>query len=93
MSASTLHKSLFDYKAWTNAELFVALARLDSDKHASERHTAIRLMNHIYVVDRIFAGHLTGVAHGYTGTNTTATPTLEELRAAVAARIAGTRTT
>ena len=80
MSAATVLQSLFRYKAWTNAELFAGLAKLDAEKHATERHTAIRLMNHIYVVDRIFAGHLMGQPHGYTGTNTTETPTLEGLR-------------
>ena len=85
MSATTVLQSLFRYKAWTNAELFAGLAKLDAEKHATERHTAIRLMNHIYVVDRIFAGHLMGQPHGYTGTNTTETPTLEGLRDAVAA--------
>jgi len=84
MSAATVLHSLFKYKQWTNAELFAALARLDADQHASERHAAIRLMNHIYVVDRIFAGHLSGTPHGYAATNTTETPTLDELHFAVA---------
>ncbi|MFM8900851.1 MAG: DinB family protein [Burkholderiales bacterium] len=85
MSTTTLLQSLFRYKAWANEELFVELAKLDADTHATERHTAIRLMNHIYVVDRIFGGHLSGVAHGYSATNTADTPTLEALREAVAA--------
>lgn len=84
MSASTLLHSLYKYKQWANDELFVELAKLEAEKHKTERHTAIRLMNHIYVVDRIFAGHLSGVPHGYDGTNTTETPTLEGLRDAVA---------
>lgn len=84
MSASTLLLSLFKYKAWANEELFVELAKLDAEKHKTERHTAIRLLNHIYVVDRIFVGHLSGVPHGYEGTNTPETPTLEGLRDAVA---------
>ena len=68
MSAATVLQSLFRYKAWTNAELFAGLAaKLDAEKHATERHTAIRLMNHIYVVDRIFAGHLMGQPHGCHG--------------------------
>ena len=85
MTTSTLLHSLFKYKSWANDELFVELAKLDAEKHKTERHTAIRLMNHIYVVDRIFAGHLSGVPHGYEGTNTTETPTLEGLRDAVKA--------
>lgn len=84
MGTSTLLHSLFRYKAWANEELFAQLAKLDPVAHEAERHTAIRLLNHIYVVDRIFAAHLSGTAHPYTGTNTTETPTLPELGAAVA---------
>ncbi|MFZ2653014.1 MAG: DinB family protein [Burkholderiaceae bacterium] len=84
MSTSSLLHSLFKYKAWANEELFVELEKLDPVAHAAERHTAIRLLNHIYVVDRIFAAHLSGETHDYTATNTPETPTFEELRAAVA---------
>ena len=71
MSASLLH-SLFKYKAWANEELFAALEKMDPTTHEAERHTAIRILNHIYVVDRIFAAHLSGTAHTYTATNTPA---------------------
>ena len=84
MSTSSLLLSLFRYKAWANEELFTELARLDGEAHPGERHTAIRLLNHIHVVDRIFAAHLAGKPHEHTATNTAETPTLEALRAAVA---------
>jgi uncharacterized damage-inducible protein DinB len=84
MSTSTLLLSLFNYKAWANEELFAELEKLDPVAHEAERHTAIRLLNHIYVVDRIFAAHLSGGSHRYTGTNTAETPTFAVLRAAVA---------
>ncbi len=83
MKPSTLLLSLFQYKAWANQELFAELQKLDATSQAAERHTCIRLMNHIYVVDRIFVGHLSGTAHGYTATNTTETPSLEDLHFAV----------
>ena len=41
------------------------------------------MLNHIHVVDRIFAAHLRGEPHGFEATNTPETPTLEALRAAV----------
>lgn len=85
MSTSTLLQSLFHHKAWANEELYSELAKLDATAHAAERQAAIRVLNHVYVVDRIFAAHLTGAAHGYTATNTTETPTLDVLRDAVAA--------
>jgi len=83
MSASTLLLSLFRYKAWANGELFAELEKVDAGQHPAERHTAIRLLNHIHVVDRIFAAHLAGAPHAYTATNTPETPTLDELRGAV----------
>lgn len=73
---------LYRYHAWANDDLFATLPPLDKDPAAL--HTALRLMNHAYVVSRIFAGHLTGTAHGYASDNTPETPTLEELRRAVA---------
>lgn len=76
---------LFEYKAWANAELLGAIETLDAATHASERHAAIRIFNHTYVVDRIFAAHLSGSTHPYTDTNTVDTPSLDELRKAVLA--------
>lgn len=79
MSVSML-QSLFGQKAWANAELFDVLSNVTAE---AELHTAIRTLNHIYVVDRIFRAHLLGEPHGYDAANTNATPTLAELRAAV----------
>ena len=85
MGTSTLLQSMFRHKAWANAELFAELAKVDPVPHAAERHAAIRTLNHIFVVDRIFAAHLCGQAHVYAATNTAETPPLEALRDEVAA--------
>jgi uncharacterized damage-inducible protein DinB len=77
-ATSTLH-SLFAYKAWANEELFAALAQVDVSSHPAEIHNAIRILNHVYVVDCIFKGHLEGVPHGHTATNTNETPALHAL--------------
>ena len=79
MSNSVL-QSLFDHKAWANTELFDVLATVSSE---ADLHTALRTLNHIYVVDRIFQAHLLGEPHAYEATNTRETPTLAELRRAV----------
>lgn len=78
MSAALL-RSLFRYKAWANEELFTELAAADPTGHEDQRHLTIRLLNHVYVVDRIFAAHLKGEPHPYTRVNTDATPTVREL--------------
>jgi uncharacterized damage-inducible protein DinB len=80
---NTLH-SLFAQKSWANNELFNAVAAVTSAEHAADVHTAIRTLNHIYVVDKIFQAHLMGEQHGYTATNTELTPELDELQFSVA---------
>jgi len=74
---------LFEQKAWADAELLAEMAKVDAQAHTEHRHLAIRILNHIHVADQIFAAHLRGEAHGFTSTNTEATPTLDELRASV----------
>lgn len=83
MSASTTLVSLFNYKAWANEEIYAAVGTLDSAKHESERHTCIRLLNHIYTVDRIFVGNLQRKPHDFTATNTAETPVLDALLTSV----------
>jgi uncharacterized damage-inducible protein DinB len=75
--------SLFKYKAWANEELFAELKKLDAVVHQADLHSAIRILNHVYVVDRIFAAHLSGIPHTYIATNAAETPALEALRCAV----------
>jgi uncharacterized damage-inducible protein DinB len=83
VNASPLIATLFKYKAWANDEILTTMKLLDEKAHPDDRHTAIRILNHTYVVDRIFAGNLQQLEHGYTATNTNDTPTLEQLESAV----------
>jgi len=76
--------SLFAQKAWANRELFSVVASIEPEENAACMHTALRTLNHIYVVDRIFCAHLLGEKHPYTATNTPQTPELGELHLAVA---------
>ncbi|MBL8275114.1 MAG: DinB family protein [Pelomonas sp.] len=82
MSTRTLMMSLFEHKAWIEPQFFDQLAQVDATAHADAHHQALRILNHIHTVDRIWAGHLKGEAHGLSGTNTEHTPTPAELRAA-----------
>lgn len=79
MSSVSLLASLFQYKAWANHELFAELLRLDPQAHQAELHAALRILNHIHTVDRIFVANLQGQAHDYSATNTAETPTLDAL--------------
>ncbi|MGE6118735.1 DinB family protein [Aeromonas salmonicida] len=82
MSNSTLH-SLFRYKAWADGELLDALATLDPQVHGEAHHNALRVFNHIHVVDAIFQANLRGMPHCFSATNTPETPTLAALRSAI----------
>lgn len=81
MTSLELLRPLFRYQAWANDDLLGKLDGLDAVRQAPELYSAIRLINHAYVVGRIFAAHLTGAQHGYASSNTPETPTLPELRA------------
>ena len=83
MSTSPLLSSLFDHKAWADDELLTRLRELDPEAHAADRHTAIRILNHIHVVDRLFQAQLQRAPLPFTATNTPETPTLEALHDAV----------
>ncbi|WP_218276635.1 DinB family protein [Pseudomonas sp. HMWF032] len=83
MSSHALLSSLLRYKAWANQELFAELQRLDPITQHSELHAALRILNHIHVVERIFVANLQGIEHRYSATNTHETPTLSALQQAV----------
>jgi uncharacterized damage-inducible protein DinB len=83
VSASTLMTSLLKYKAWANGEILAKIGLIAPETQAAERHNAIRILNHTYVVDRIFAANLQRFKHEYTAANTSDTPTLEQLESAI----------
>jgi uncharacterized damage-inducible protein DinB len=74
---------LFRYKAWANDVLLTALAGLAGDSQVTG--LAVKALSHTYVVDRIFAAHLKGEAHGYASANLSRMPTLEDLSADIRA--------
>ena len=70
---------LFRFKAWANDELLTALAKLGPESPVTG--LTIKALSHTYVVDRIFAAHMTRKAHAYSSANLSEMPTLEELSA------------
>ncbi len=74
--------TLLRYQAWADADLMAVLCQstqaLD-DAARTGHHKALRMMNHIHVVNRIFIAHLSGQPHPYTATNTPDTPTPDQL--------------
>jgi len=72
---------VFAYKAQANGELLTTMQLLDESSPAKE--IAIRILNHTYVVDRIFAANMNRVEHEYTSPNPIQAPSLEELTEAI----------
>jgi uncharacterized damage-inducible protein DinB len=81
-------RMLTRYSAWANGRMFDALAALPAGQATAKRATIfgnmVNTMNHDYVVDLIWKGHLTGVPHGFTKRITDVEPTLADLRRAQA---------
>jgi uncharacterized damage-inducible protein DinB/putative sterol carrier protein len=77
---STLRR-VFSYKAQANDGILAAMRQFEDASPAKE--IAIRVLNHTYAVDRIFAANLQRAEHGYTSPNPGLAPSLEELAAAV----------
>ena len=76
-------KTLTAYKRWANGELFERLLQVHASAPSEPAHGMLRLLNHVYVVDRIFQAHLLDQPHGYTALNTAHTPSLLALWQAV----------
>ena len=81
---SGLFADAFRYKAWANRELLDCGERQWRALPEGDARFFARILNHTHVVDRIFIGHITGKPHGFDGDNTEETPTLADLRAAMA---------
>ncbi len=71
------------YNAWANRMVFDAVAGLPEGEATKPRQTLfkniVHMLNHNYVIDRIFQAHLEGREHGYTARNTPDHPPLAEL--------------
>ncbi|QNP58020.1 DinB family protein [Paenacidovorax monticola] len=86
MTAPTALAQLFQYKRWANEELLALGEASQAALPADDYRLFVRILNHTYVVDRIFASHLQGLPQtAYAATNTEETPPLPSLREAVRA--------
>ena len=76
-------RTLARYNAWANRLIFDAVAGLPAGEAERPRQSLfknmVHMLNHNYVIDRIFQAHLEGRAHGYTARNTPDHPPLAEL--------------
>lgn len=77
---------LAGYKQWADRVFFDSLATLPREELARERpgpvSSIIAVLNHMYVVDRIWQAHLQGTDHGFRSRQEIPYPQLAELWAA-----------
>ncbi len=82
------YRMLARYKAWGSDMIFEAAAKLPEAEVIRPRKSVFKsiahMLNHIYVIDRVFQAHLEGRPHGYSARNTPGHPPLGELRQAQA---------
>lgn len=81
MDKVTTLERVFNYKAKANDEILAAMRQFDDASPA--REIAIRVFNHTYAVDRIFAANLRRAEHGHSSPNPSPAPSLEELSEAI----------
>ncbi|HEX3406656.1 MAG TPA: DinB family protein [Caulobacteraceae bacterium] len=79
---STLER-LFRHKAQANRDMLEAMTGFEDGSPA--REVAIRTISHTWVVDRIFAAHLSGTQHGFGSANQAEAPSLTDLSVEIAA--------
>ncbi|MDT8999801.1 DinB family protein [Paucibacter sp. APW11] len=73
--------TLFEYKAWADAELLAALASFDAAKQPAQFAAMLQTLDHAHIVDRIFQGHLSGnTATPFTAPQSAQQPGLAPLR-------------
>jgi uncharacterized damage-inducible protein DinB len=76
-------RTLTRYNAWANRLIFEAVAALPEGEALKPRQSLfknmVHMLNHNYVIDRIFQAHLEGRPHGYGARNTPDHPPLAEL--------------
>lgn len=76
-------RMLARYNAWANKLIFEAVAGLPEGEAVKPRQSLfknmVHMLNHNYVIDRIFQAHFEGREHGYAARNTPDHPPLGEL--------------
>jgi uncharacterized damage-inducible protein DinB len=68
MKVKAYLRSLLEYNAWANAELFKAVRELPPEEVTKKRKTVLESihlsLNHLLVIDRIWHAHMQGRHHG-----------------------------
>jgi uncharacterized damage-inducible protein DinB len=79
MTAQTLLHSLFRFKAAVDEELMAALTDIVATAPGENVQSALRVLHHAHLVDRIFAANLSSNPHGYAASWSKDAPLLADL--------------
>lgn len=83
MMTTRTARMLTRYNAWANRIIFESVFALPEGEALKPRQSLfknmVHMLNHNYVIDRIFQAHLEGREHGYAARNTPDHPPLDEL--------------
>jgi uncharacterized damage-inducible protein DinB len=79
MTAQSLLNSLFQYKASVDNELLDALDSLSANPPSPPFQSALRVLNHANIVDRIFVANLQKLGHSYGASWSSEAPPLAQL--------------
>jgi uncharacterized damage-inducible protein DinB len=77
----TMLHTLFQAKAWANRQLFTLLEQQLQTLSEDTQTAAVRMLNHVWLVEQIFQANLQQQPHGFDALNTPDTPTLAALQA------------
>jgi uncharacterized damage-inducible protein DinB len=83
MTAHTLLGSLFHYKASIDEELLEALSSVSGEARPDKFQSALRVLNHAHIVDRIFASNLQKRTHSYEASWSEEAPSLADLASGI----------
>jgi uncharacterized damage-inducible protein DinB len=73
--------TLFQAKGWANQQLFTLLDQQLQALSDETQTAALRMLNHVWLVEQIFQANLQQQPHGFDALNTPDTPTLAQLQA------------
>jgi uncharacterized damage-inducible protein DinB len=83
--STRLLTSLFEYKAWTNQEMFAALRKVPTEAHRRDMVVILFTLDHLSITDQIFKANITGESHAFEDVVARAMPKLDELAETVRA--------
>jgi uncharacterized damage-inducible protein DinB len=75
------YSDLIGYKQWADRELYEVVVHSLNRLSAQDATILLRVLDHIYVVDRVFQHHLQGLTHAFHAPRSDVLPDIRKLNA------------